>query len=76
MLNPSSSLPQQNPYHPVLWDPMALERGLQGPRTPTLPRALAWSQVSPCHLQSSPISLGPSEKHNVESGNAYTSQAV
>lgn len=36
----------QNPYHPVLWDPMALERGLQGPRTPTLPRALAWSQTT------------------------------
>lgn len=39
------SLLQQKVSCPVLQDPMALERGLQGPRT--LQNVLTWSQVSP-----------------------------
>lgn len=39
------SLLQQKVSCPVLQDPMALERGLQGPQT--LQNVLTWSQVSP-----------------------------
>lgn len=42
------SLPQQEGSHPILQDLMALETGLQGPRTLlTLQNVLTWSQVSP-----------------------------
>lgn len=42
------SLPQQEGSRPILQELMALERGLQGPRTLlTLQNVLTWSQVSP-----------------------------
>ncbi|KAM7330497.1 hypothetical protein ACRRTK_009686 [Alexandromys fortis] len=44
-LQRENQIGEKKAHCPVLWDPMALERGLQGLRTPTLPKVLTWSQV-------------------------------